>query len=196
LNSGMLTINKSTISGNSAGDYWGGGIYNETSLTVNNSTISGNGLAYYGGGIFNWSTLAISNSTVSGNTATIGGGIFNIDGQIVLQNTIVASSPRGGNCSGTITSLGYNLSSDNTCNFNGPGDMKNTETKLGKLNNNGGPTQTIRLLKGSPAIDAGNPNGCTDSNGKLLKTDQRGAPRPDKEDKTGCNMGAYERQSD
>ena len=60
----------------------------------------------------------------------------------------------------------------------------------------GGPTQTIPLLPGSPAIDAGNPNGCTDSQGHLLKTDQRGMPRPDREDQTGCDMGAYERQCD
>jgi hypothetical protein len=28
----------------------------------------------------------------------------------------------------------------------------------------------------------------------LLKTDQRGKPRPDKEDTGGCGMGAFERQ--
>jgi hypothetical protein len=90
----------------------------------------------------------------------------------------------------------YNLSSDNSCNFNGPGDLNNTDPKLGKLGNYGGPTQTIPLLSGSPAIDAGNPNGCTDGQGHLLKTDQRGKPRPDNEDTGGCDMGAYERQSD
>ena len=69
---------------------------------------------------------------------------------------------------------------------------------LGPLQYNGGPTLTIPLLSGSPAIDAGNPNGCKDSQGHLLKTDQRGQPRPDKEDKNklGCDMGAYERQGD
>jgi hypothetical protein len=30
----------------------------------------------------------------------------------------------------------------------------------------------------------------------VLKTDQRGKPRPDKEDTSGCDMRAYERQSD
>ena len=50
--------------------------------------------------------------------------------------------------------------------------------------------------KGSPAVDAGNPNGCTNSNGALLKIDQRGMPRPDREDTGGCDIGAYERQSD
>jgi hypothetical protein len=67
---------------------------------------------------------------------------------------------------------------------------------LGPLQNNGGPTQTMALPSGSPAIDAGNPNGCTDNKGHLLKTDQRGMPRPDKEDSGGCDMGAYESQSD
>jgi len=59
-----------------------------------------------------------------------------------------------------------------------------------------GPTQTQAVQSGSPAIDAGNPSGCTDGSGNLLKTDQRGAPRPDKEDTGGCDMGAYERQTD
>jgi len=54
----------------------------------------------------------------------------------------------------------------------------------------------MALLSGSPAIDAGNPAGCTDGLGHLLKTDQRGMPRPDPEDKGGCDMGAYESQSD
>src|SRR5438105_13988144 len=67
---------------------------------------------------------------------------------------------------------------------------------LGLLQYNGGPTQTNALLSGSPAVDAGNPNGCTDGLGHLLKTDQRGKPRPDTEDPGGCDMGAYESQSD
>ena len=67
---------------------------------------------------------------------------------------------------------------------------------LGPLQNNGGPTATMALLPGSPAIDAGNPSGCTGGLGHLLKTDQRGSRRPDKEDTGGCDMGAYERQQD
>ena len=66
---------------------------------------------------------------------------------------------------------------------------------LGTLGNNGGPTQTIPLLIGSPAIDAGNPSGCRDSKGNLLTTDQRGLRRPDRDDQTGCDIGAYETQS-
>ena len=99
-----------------------------------------------------------------------------------------------------MVSNGYNLSSDNSCNnnFHNHGDVNNIDPKLGPLQNNGGPTQTMALLPGSPAIDAGNPSGCTDGLGHLLTTDQRGYPyrRPDSEEKTGCDMGAFEKQSD
>jgi hypothetical protein len=197
-NTANLTLSNLTIRNGLA--IRGGGISNNGTLTMNASTVSGNGAFGYfshfaeGGGIYNNSgTLTISNSTLSGNSAKSGGGIF---GSATLQNSIVANSSSGGNCSGTMTSNGYNLSSDNTCNFNNTGDLNNTDPKLGPLQNNGGPTQTQALLRGSPAIDAGNPSGCTDGNGRLLKTDQRGKPRPDKEDTGGCDMGAYERQKD
>ncbi|HXM20062.1 MAG TPA: right-handed parallel beta-helix repeat-containing protein [Terriglobales bacterium] len=208
-NGGTLTINNSTVSGNTAGGTTtadGGGIYNvgTGTLTINNSTVSGNtadARTADGGGIYNGDggTLTINNSTVSGNTAhgeyyRYGGGILN-HGTATLQNSIVANS-LGGNCAGTMTSNGYNLSSDGYCNFSGTGDLNNTDPKLGQLGHHGGPTQTIPLLTGSPAIDAGNPSGCTDGQGHLLKTDQRGRPRHDKEDTSGCDMGAYERQKD
>jgi hypothetical protein len=205
-NRGTLTINNSTVSGNTGYDATygtvGGGIFNGATLTINNSTISGNGVGggtngykSQGGGIFNGGTLTINNGTLSGNGATSGGGIYN-PGAATLQNSIVANSPSGGNCSGSVISHGYNLSGDGTCDFDGTGDLNNTDPLLGPLQNNGGPTQTMALLSGSPAIDSGNPSGCTDGQGHLLKTDQRGAPRPDTEDTAGCDRGAYERQSD
>jgi len=102
----------------------------------------------------------------------------------------------GGNCAGSIASNGYNLSSDESCSFTNKGDLNNVDPMLGLLQNNGGPTQTMALPSGSPAIDAGNPTGCADGQGHPLATDQRGLPRPDKEDSAGCDMGAYESQSD
>lgn len=198
LNGGTLRIIKSTISGNAAqftgvGVSGGGGIlsYNGRAV-ISNTTIAEN-TALSGGGIGNGGTVIISNTTIARNT---GGGISNAPvGTATLQNNIYSSNS-GGNCSGTMVSNGYNLSSDNTCAFSGPGDMNNTDPKLGPLQNNGGRTQTMALSSGSPAIDAGNPNGCTDGQGHLLTTDQRGMPRPDTEDSGGCDMGAYERQSD
>src|SRR5262249_36089302 len=189
-NTGTLTINNSTVSGNLArkgrnfvgGE--GGGIGSSGPLTINNSTLSGN--VGVGGGIFNSGPLTISNSTLGGN---FGGGLF---WSATLQDNIFAKSF---NCPGQKTPNGHNPSKHNTCNFTGPGDMNNINPNLGSLQNNGGPTQTMALPSGSPAVDAGNPSGCTDSSGHLLKTDQRGMPRPDPEDTGGCDMGAYERQS-
>jgi hypothetical protein len=221
-NGGTILISNSTISGNSAYDAKckrfcltsGGGVYNlyPGTLTISNSTLTGNSAQYKGGGISNGGALTISNSTLTANSAALGGTIFNggtltinnstLGGNkqgiynsntATLQNSIVANNI-GGNCSGTVTSNGYNLSSDDTCNFNGPGDLNNTNPLLGPLQNNGGQTQTMALPEGSPALDAGNPNGCTNGNGLLLKTDQRGAPRPGPHDHHGCDIGAYENQ--
>jgi hypothetical protein len=66
---------------------------------------------------------------------------------------------------------------------------------LGPLQNNGGPTQTHALVAGSPAIDAGDPDGCRDSVKALLRTDQRGFARHADGNKDGtirCDTGAYE----
>jgi hypothetical protein len=200
-NYGTATVSNSTLSGNSA-TARGGGIRNQGNLTINNTTISGNAAHFAtttvvvgtGGGIQNdGGNLTIKNTTISGNTAIHGGGIY---GSAKIQNTIIANNHTGGNCSGTLSSEGYNLSSDGSCNLNKPGDLNNHDPVLGPLQNNGGPTQTMALLTGSPAIDGGDPSGCTDGQGHLLKTDQRGMPRPDKEDSVGCDMGAYERQND
>ena len=189
---GVATINRSTLSGNSGSV--GAGVFSQfgAPLAITNSTITGN-MGYVGGGITGGTTV-ISNSTISGNSATNGGGIANAG--VTLQNSIVTNN-NGGNCyNNVLTSKGYNLSSDDTCNFSGPGDMNNTDPMLGVLQYNGGPTKTMALPSGSPAVDAGNPSGCTDNLGHLLRTDQRGQARHDAEDSAGCDIGAYERQSD
>jgi predicted outer membrane repeat protein len=201
-NGGTLTITASTLSnnsssGNNAG--YGGAIFNYAgTLTVTNSTFSGNAATTSGGAIYSQGgTVQIGNSTFGNNPENIGGGgaVSNAGSSILIQNSIVANSANGGNCDGAITSDGYNLSSDNTCNFSSTGDLNNKNPKLGLLHKNGGPTQTLALQKGSPALDAGNPAGCRDFSGNLLKTDQRGLPRPGGGETTGCDMGAYESQT-
>ena len=205
-NGGNLTIVNSTFTANVARRRRGGAIGNYGILTITNSTLSGNssgsdGLAggILNGGLFQSAgTLSINNSTFSGNTAAEdgGGAVFNVKGSsVALQNSILANNA-GGNCRGVVTSEGYNLSSDDSCRFDGAGDLNNIDPELGALQNNGGLTETMALHPGSPAIDSGNPRGCTDSQGHLLRTDQRGKPRPNKEDTGGCDRGAFERQSD
>ena len=201
-NGGTMAITDSTFSinssqGNNSGV--GGAIYTYAgTLTVTNSTFSQNSATSSGGAIYSGGgTVEISNSTFGNSFVSIGGGgeLANAGGSFLIQNSIVANTANGGNCAGTITSDGYNLSSDNTCAFSNAGDLNNKNPKLGVLNKNGGPTETIALQKGSPALDAGNPAGCRDFSGILLKTDQRGLPRPGKGETTGCDMGAYESQT-
>lgn len=184
----------------------GGGLENNNDLpgasaVLVNDTISDNTAQNdHGGGITNDGYLTLINVTLSANSAPAGGGgIYNFTGPFQVANTIVAGSRAGGNCSGSILSSGYNLSSDSSCvsSFTHAGDLNNKDPRLGPLQNNGGPTPTRALLAGSPAIDSGNPQGCTDSNGSPLVTDQRGMPRPDPEDNgVGCDIGAFERQKD
>ncbi len=200
--SGKLTITSSTLSGNTLYATVGGGggaIYSGTgSTSITNSTISGNTASGSGGGglYVSGGTAKIASSTFSGNSGSPNGGDIYNAGTVTLQNSLVVGSTGGGNCYGTMTSKGYNMSSDSTCNFSAAGDRNGTDPKLGALQNNGGPTLTMALPKGSPAIDAGNPSGCTDTNGHLLKTDQRGQSRHDKEDASGCDIGAYESATD
>ncbi len=183
LNEGVAIIKSSNFNGNSA--VWGGGVYNDSGarLAVINSTFSGNS-AHTGGGIRNLSdggTLTVNNSTFSGNSAITGGGIGN-NGTVILRNSIVANSTMGGDCDGSVISLGHNLDSDNTCNLTATGDIASTNPFLGPLQDNGGPTWTHALLFWSPAIDAGDDGTCQ-------ATDQRGVARPQG---AGCDIGSIE----
>jgi hypothetical protein len=157
----MVTIEASTISGNSAnGDFGGGfgnggGIYNYGTVTMDDSVISGNSANGCGGGIVSvFGTATIEASTISGNSAYLGGGICSST-LTTLQNSIVARNA-GGDGSGEFDSFGHNLVG-NTEGTSGwvATDLLNVDPMLGPLQYNGGPTMTMALLPGSPAIDAG-----------------------------------------
>jgi len=104
VSNGQLTIQKSTISGNSTTGTGadGGGIYARHPLTVTNSTVSGNsttGEVAQGGGIAAFGTLTVTNSTVSGNSTTgeraQGGGIVAIGSATITNSTISGNSMTG-----------------------------------------------------------------------------------------------------
>jgi len=175
-----VAVINSTISENSA--QGGGGISNEYGLvSIVNSTISSNSAADGGGAVFNYAgALQIANSTISGNSAVSGGGVYNVPDQfgaatIETGNTIFDAGASGENIfndAGTVTSHGYNLSSDDGGGYlTGTGDQINTDPLLGPLQNNGGPTFTHALLLRSPAIDAGDPSFTPPPS-----SDQRGSP--------------------
>lgn len=206
----QVMVENSVVSHNTAGGSGmmvgnGGGILNlDGSLTVINSTLSGNqalgsGSAFsgLGGGVLAGSqslpaTTTLVATTISENAAVSGvGGVANVNlgGSTTLQfkNNLIAANVAL-NCfnnSGVMTSLGYNLESENTCGFNQATDLPNTAPLLGP---SGGVdnTFTYPLLSGSPAIDAG---ACTDHADNPLLADQRGVARPQGD---GCDIGAYE----
>ena len=190
-NSSTLSIDNSTLSGNSAQS--GGSLYCNSSdkMFVNSSTLTGNSATSSGGAIYNsMGTVTLASCTLSGNSSvSMGGGIFDY-GTFTLSNSIVAAntSPTGPDfyCYGSLTaSSSYNLignGSDvsgitNGTNHNQIGTSSSPiNPLLGPLANNGGPTQTMALLSGSPARNSGDPNP-TDLQGHALTTDQRGLPR-------------------
>ncbi len=117
-NSGTLTLDNSTISGNSCTkdnvqfvSGYGGGIFNTGTMNVRNSTISGNSISGdYGGGIYNGGTMNVRNSTISGNSVSDsnllfipagtkiengGGGIYNSGTMTVSTSTISGNSVSG-----------------------------------------------------------------------------------------------------
>ena len=91
-----------------------------------------------------------------------------------------------------IHSGGHNISSGASCTeFIQPGDQQNTDPLLGLLADNGGPTPTLALLPGSPAIDAGScPTRTRDQRGLPRPVDDPGAPNVT----DACDVGAYEKQ--
>ena len=92
-----------------------------------------------------------------------------------------------------MTSGGHNLigNTTNTTISGGSGDLLNVNAQLGTLSSNGGTTQTIPLLAGSPAIGAGDTSatGCASTGAAgVNKKDQRGFGRS----ALVCDIGAYE----
>jgi CSLREA domain-containing protein len=187
---GTLTIDESTIAGNTATvpieGFSGGGILAiGGAVTMTNSTLTGNTTAGLGGGagFLFVSPLNLLNVTVTANQASLGGGGLGLLAAGSLANSIVAGNP-GGDCFLITPPLAsdHNLDSDNSCGFTDAGSKPGINPLLGPLANNGGPTDTQALLAGSPAIDAGD-------NATCLPTDQRGVTRPQG---PACDMGAFE----
>jgi len=198
-----------TLSGNSSGGD-GGGLYNYsgTSILIN-TTLSGNSSGGDGGGVYNENgTTGFYNVTVAQNRANAddsgfasGGGVANAaSGTLTLINSIIAGNTlivptvpyptlASDDCGGTLTSQGYNILANvgSDCSVGGPYAL--TDPALGTLQFNGGLTRTHAIAPGSPAVDAGNPGGCTDDLGAPLANDQRGVHRPYG---SHCDIGAFE----
>jgi hypothetical protein len=206
----------SAIGGNSTGNGYGGAIFNSGSFSegippnrITNTTIANN--------------QANGGNSASGSVGQ-GGGVYNdYGGEVGIGSTIIAKNTTNGgvgsgqdvfetDSGGVITSLGFNLIGNDD---EPTGDFTNgvnhdlvgspaspINPLLGPLQNNGGPTDTLALIPGSPAIDQGI-NTFGDVNGATLAFDQRGpgflrtvrradlAPTAAAD---GTDIGAYELQ--
>jgi predicted outer membrane repeat protein len=177
--SAIATLSDVTFSDNSA--TYGGAIYNyANSLTLTDCTLSGNSATLQGGGLSNsgtGATLTLTNCTLSGNSAAEGGGLYNQATETLL-NTIVAGNTLGNGSASDID--GTVSGSYNLIGTGGSGGLSSgldgnlvgvVNTGLAPLGSYGGPTETMALLPGSPAVGAG-------MAASGVTTDERGAPRP------------------
>jgi CSLREA domain-containing protein len=187
---GNVSLFASTVSGNRVTGGNGGGIALDidSELISDASTISGNSASGAGGGVASTGTLTLLNTTIAANTAPSGaaieiepGGSGNSNN---IANTILAKSGGGTTCGGGFNAQHFgwtgNISDDATCGFAAGEGTPNVNPNLGGLTNNRGPTDTMALKTGSPAIDSGDVNRC-------FGQDQRGARAVGT-----CDIGAYE----
>ena len=201
------TVRSSTISRNSAtkgagiladGDQPGASFAEPVVLLVN-STVALNLASAEGGGVLgdNAATVTLDNATIAHNTADVdntgggtGGGVnqhsgavFGFGDSIVGANT-VGTSGTGPQCQGAFSTdadgLVIQSQSSGTCSYGGIYTIA-ADPLIGSLAPNGGPTETVELLTGSPALGFA---------GSCPAVDQRGVKRPAED----CDSGAYERK--
>jgi hypothetical protein len=203
-NGGAVTMSSCTLSDNFALAALGGGVSNGGTATLTNCTIA-NDWAAEGGGIYNFGNATLANCTIADNSAIghnnlpgRGGGIMNfipgtmkLTNSIAAENTASALGPDIMNYAASAITADHDLigNGDGSNIASGNGNLIGTGTNpidplLGPLQNNGGPTQTMALLPGSPAIGHGD-------NAKAPTTDQRGITRLDEPAET-TDIGAFE----
>ncbi len=179
-----VDVVNSTVRDNYAENGGGGLHIVDGTLTIANSTITKNRGRFTSGLFVRTGSATLLNSTMAWNSGGGGGAIQNEWGTMTLKNSIVANNDSVVNCYRTVIDGGHNLISDSSC-----GGIPATDPKLDPngIQNNGGPTGTIALLAGSPAIDAGDDTLCKAAPVNAL--DQRGSTRPKG---ARCDIGAVE----
>jgi hypothetical protein len=185
----------STVSGNTATD--GAGLYNDGAnefgntmpgkLDIVNSTIAGNQASGAAGGILTEATAqtTLLSTTVALNTAgsSSAGGLANPSGSMALGNSLVAGNSEdlvlSGQCSGGTAGTRNVIEGSEPCGLDAATNRAVAAAGIGTLADNGGPTKTIALKKGSPAIKYAR---------DCPKRDQRHIKRPAR-----CDAGAFQR---
>jgi hypothetical protein len=191
-----MTVQGCTIANNtapaSAGVSCNTGVQSFSNSTFFHNQATGTGIATAGGVASYGGTTTIVNCTFSGNQSVSpnGGDDVWASGPLTFANSIFTGSAATADPNvagaGVTGSLGHNLSTDASFTA-AAGDQLNTDPLLAPLAANGGPTQTLALLPGSPAIDAGD----TSLVPPALTTDQRGFARLSG---ASVDLGAFEVQ--
>ena len=183
---GGVHLTESTVSENSSGDEGGAisiegiGANSGQEILVTSSTISGNTSVGNGGGLHvldeNPTKLRVLHSTIYDNdsSAGTGGGIYQYDGVLVLDHSIIAGNTDNGTApdldninffadpvilakySFIGTEKGADIDQVEPNQIGGAGAPLNPQ--LSPLADNGGPTLTHKPVETSPVLDSGNPN--------------------------------------
>ena len=181
VHAGTTTASDDTFIGNHALN--GGAVQNsDGTLTLTNDTLNGNTAASNGGGFWqDGGSTTFLDSTIAGDRASTGGGIVGFTTSVTITNTIVATNTAstGPDVNGSFTSDGHNLigKTDSSTGWVTSGPVQDQDQTgtipirsipiWAPLANNGGPTETMALLPGSPAIGKGS------GGWRRVTTDQR-----------------------
>jgi hypothetical protein len=164
------------------------GIFNGGQLSIFNSTISNNrSNAGQGAAINHYSgILLLRHATVAGNAVVnrTGASAVHFAGAATIERSVFANDGVD-NCSGVVSSSGFNHSSDATCAFNQPTDITSTSARLGPLRPASGAWNTYTQAPGpaSPIVNRVPSASCG------AASDQRGVARPQD---GACDIGAHE----
>ncbi|HUR39511.1 MAG TPA: choice-of-anchor Q domain-containing protein, partial [Planctomycetota bacterium] len=188
---GTLTLSNSTLALNQARGSGGGIFVNNASALIANCTFQGNAaLANLGGGVFAPSGhLTLVNVTMAQNSAgDFAGGLFSAAGSTSVQNcifsgnTALANAFAGDQVNASFAG-GANVQAPASGTGAKPASASGTtmvaSALLGPLQNNGGPTPTMRPQAGSAAINLAGVTGAP-------QVDQRGSPRIGEPDAGAC----------
>jgi hypothetical protein len=213
----FVTILNSTISRNLAVAHVGGGVWSRGDMYVANSTVSDNYAEAKGGGLHAGGVLTLVSSTVADNVASVGPNIgvgerLHAFGSVIGPSKVDfnggQAQPTEHSCDAPSSlSLGFNVVTEASCRLAAPTDLVGVPSDLAPLDGYGGRHETRLPMAGSPVLDRVpvaaclNPPlppslegeqhlaGLVDDLGALLRTDQRGVPRPQG---PACDAGAVE----
>ncbi len=188
----IFTNNIASANDDPTSNNGGGAIFKKRALNVTNSSFSKNsassknGVGGSGGAIFNArpGTVGVTNSTFSNNSSRYGGAIVNT-GRLLGAGRLTVTNCTFSNNSASFTGAGGAIDNGGTLSVS-DSTFTNNSAPAG-LADNGGPTETIAVAAGSPAINAGSKAGCK----SVKNLDQRGFVRPGTSS-ASCTIGAYE----